>query len=145
MPEFSDDSAFRLGTDSYILRDVICSYCSMCRDFDLLRDQVLLQTPAREAWKCPFCLSALNMEEIEIRLVQACDQLMTRFLLQDFRCTKTHAVAQRLCSVQSNVCVKYAMDYSTDKARRDVQLLQQVAQAHGFDYLLQAVNDVLLL
>lgn len=31
VPEFSQDSEFHLQEDSYVLRDVICSYCSMCR------------------------------------------------------------------------------------------------------------------
>eukprot|EP01039_Chlorochromonas_danica_P000441 gene441-475_t len=144
VPEFSQDSEFHLQEDSYVLRDVICSYCSMCRDFDLLRDRSLLQRRSlEEAWKCPYCQSAINMEEVEIRLLQVCDQLLSRFLLQDFRCPKTNQVGQRLCATQSNLCLDYMMDYTVEEAKKDFKALRDVAILHHFPDLLQAVQDIL--
>lgn len=52
---------------SYILPDVICSYCSLCRDIDLLRDDSLVLKEPSERWKCIQCQNHLNVEEIENR------------------------------------------------------------------------------
>lgn len=143
--EFSTDSDFQLSAESYVLRDVICSYCSVCRDFDLLRDRALLAAAAaKEAWKCPYCLATLNMEEIESRLLQNCEQFATRFLLQDFRCAKTHMVSRRLCTAQSDLCAPLAMDYSAISANKDAAILTKVAQTHRFAFLLQAIKDITL-
>jgi DNA polymerase epsilon subunit 1 len=155
VPEFSEASAFSLQADSFVLRDVICAYCSMCRDFDLLRDTSLLhgrsQTRAETSppglqqieWTCPHCLSALDMDEIENRLLLQLDALSTRFLLQDLRCAQSQAVSQRLCAVASDTCVRLRMDYSADTARKELHTLEQVARLHGFGYLLREVEDML--
>lgn len=83
------------------------------------------------------------MEEVEIRLLQVCDQLLSRFLLQDFRCPKTNRVGQRLCATQSNLCLDYIMDYTVEVAKKDFKALRDVAVLHHFPDLLQAVHDIL--
>lgn len=74
LPEFSELSQFVHHQNSYILHDVLCSYCSLGRDLDLLRDAQLLQaaqeaavTGAEAVWRCGHCDNTLNREEIENR------------------------------------------------------------------------------
>ena len=94
--EFGQDSVFRDPCLSYVLRDVICSYCSLCRDFDLLRDKALTadetatdNTPSATGvvqesnrWRCGNCHNHINREEIENRLLQEVERLAMSFLLQ---------------------------------------------------------------
>lgn len=70
--EFDDDAHFKDPCLSYVLPDVICSYCQTCRDIDLLRDEALTAPLADGAsasarWKCPICKDRMDVEEIENR------------------------------------------------------------------------------
>lgn len=83
VPEFSEASRFVNPHPSFVLHDVVCAYCSVCRDIDLLRDPQLLPlvqqahnsnynsnndgTLQNRAWRCVHCQNALNREEVENR------------------------------------------------------------------------------
>lgn len=103
--EFNDDSQFKDPCVSYVLSDVICTYCSLCRDYDLLRDPVLSDAnlTISERWRCPNCHTAMNLVQVENRLLSEIDKMCTAFLVQDFRCPRTHAVSVRLCAPTSGM------------------------------------------
>lgn len=107
--EFNEDSQFKDPCVSYVLSDVICNYCSLCRDYDLLRDPVLSDTElsVAERWRCPNCHTAMNLVQVENRLLSEIDKMCTAFLVQDFRCPRTHAVSVRLCSPTSGTLALY--------------------------------------
>lgn len=70
--EFDDDAHFSDPCLSYVLPDVICSYCQTCRDVDLLRDEALTAplvdgASSTARWKCPICKDRMDVEEIENR------------------------------------------------------------------------------
>lgn len=141
--EFSQDSQFCDPCLSYVLRDVICSYCSTCRDLDLLRDESLICEPPPRRWICTHCHNKLNTEEVENRLLEEAERLSVSFLLQDFRCAKTHRVSRRLGSAVSELCDPLVMDLSQSVVRRRLDVLAKVAAFHQFELLLEAVQDLL--
>jgi DNA polymerase epsilon subunit 1 len=67
--EFSEESRFCDPSLSFVLRDVICSYCSTCRDIDLLRDSVLCDASLERSvrWRCSHCGNGLNVVQVENR------------------------------------------------------------------------------
>ena len=78
------------------------------------------------------------------RLLEATDKLSASFLLQDFRCKKTHRVARRLGSAVSDLCDPLVMDTSREAALQQLQTLRQVATFHGFTVLKEAVEELMI-
>jgi DNA polymerase epsilon subunit 1 len=101
--EFSGGSEFQDPAMSYILPDVICSFCKTCKDLDLLRDDGLTNPDVKMRWKCSHCRNGIDTVEIENRLLNEVERMSTTFLLQDLRCPVTHEVSTHLFF--SNPCV----------------------------------------
>ncbi|CAE7532284.1 Pole, partial [Symbiodinium microadriaticum] len=111
MKEFNALSEFADPSLSYVMLDIICSYCNICRDMDLLRDPVLTGKNRMQGdeggraplsgWFCTNCGNGYDVAGVEQRLLEDVERIVTTFLLQDFRCSKTLAVSTRLCSSTS--------------------------------------------
>ena len=85
--EFNRESEYQNPSASYMLRDVVCSYCNTCRDVDVLRDPLLTGTQeyesslyydedmqprtlsAAERWVCAHCHNSYDLHTIEMRCV----------------------------------------------------------------------------
>jgi DNA polymerase epsilon subunit 1 len=137
---------------SYVLRDVLCGYCSLGRDLDLLRDPQLQQaahdarvTGQEAVWRCGHCGNALVREEIENRLLEDVERQLAVYLMQDFRCAKTHAVTARLATALSVLCEPLQMDVAPATMTQRLALLARVAELHRFDFLRDAVAQLLQL
>lgn len=158
MKEFNSLSEFEDPSSSYVLRDIVCSYCNTCRDIDLLRDPVItgkerlkdasLDTDYIESnvadgeaygfksnWQCTCCGNMYNVVEVEHRLIEDVEAMTAAFLLQDFRCSKTLSVNTKLCSSMSDLCASLTMDIPPTKIRDDLNVLLKVAQGHRFEWL----------
>ncbi len=48
---FAAEAQFQDPCQSFVLPEVICGFCSSCRDIDLLKDVELVQ----DDWKCSEC------------------------------------------------------------------------------------------
>lgn len=141
--EFSATSEYKDPSLSYILRDVICSYCSTCRDVDLLRDPSVTQPDPTQRWLCTHCLNALDQQEIEHRLIEEAQRQSTAFLLQDSRCPVTKAVSTRQCASTSALCQPLQMDVPVATLRGNLHLLLRVAQYHGYSWLQSTLEELL--
>jgi hypothetical protein len=138
-------------------------------DIDLLRDPSVLDntypdhtnpltlttiTPSSQSlslsavnphrWKCLHCSNHLNQEEIENRLIEEVEKLQALYLLQDFRCSKTHAISSRLATSLSPRCEPLVMDMSMEQMKEEMELLRQVASIHGYYYVLEMMEDWLV-
>ena len=140
--EFSGDSEFVDPCLSFVLRDVICTYCNTCRDLDLLRDMDLTG-PETDRWKCLHCKTALDTLVVETRLLAEAEQLSTAFLLQDFRCSQTHRVSTKLCAATSELSSALAMDIPHEVFRKDLDVLLRIAEFHKFELLESCVKELL--
>jgi DNA polymerase epsilon subunit 1 len=69
MREFHEDSQFKDPSPSFVLRDVICTFCCSCRDIDLLRDEQLISPGVKDRWLCNHCNNDIDVTEIENRSV----------------------------------------------------------------------------
>src|SRR5690606_24961572 len=68
--EFSDEAKFKNPCRTFILSDVICTYCNSCKDLDLCRDKSLMSS----IWKCNECSHEYDKDAIEGRLVEHVQQ-----------------------------------------------------------------------
>jgi DNA polymerase epsilon subunit 1 len=140
--EFNDDSVFHDPCLSFVLRDVICPYCSSCRDMDLLRDLDLTQEDPSKRWLCQHCNHKINSFEIEDRLMQEIERQSIGFLLQDMRCPLTHIVSTRYSSSTSVLCKPLAMDISQKNLKQTFTTLLKVAKFHNFSLLESSIQSL---
>lgn len=141
--EFSEQSNFKDPCLSYMLRDVICSYCSTCRDIDLLRDHQLTQSPEDARWQCSNCSHVIDVVEIENRLVEAAEKLSVSFLLQDMRCKQTHKVSVKLCAATSDLCAPLEMDIPVSTLHSQLHVLFRVAEFYSMEWLKTTVMELM--
>ena len=85
---------------SFVLPDVICSFCNQWRDLDLCRDAAVTGEHDEEEedeaalegtriWKCASCEQPYDMDMLEHSLVAIVQRRSTWFQLQDLRSVKT--------------------------------------------------------
>jgi DNA polymerase epsilon subunit 1 len=86
--EFSTDAEFVNPCLSYVMNDVMCTYCNSICDLDLLRDPAL----ASSKWACRTCGHGYNKEEIEANLVETLMKKSLNYQLQDLVCKKCNEV-----------------------------------------------------
>ncbi|EHA8586834.1 hypothetical protein COCNU_scaffold001050G000020 [Cocos nucifera] len=88
--EFAPEAQFHDPSPSFILPNVICSYCNDCRDLDLCRDSALSDTE----WRCsvPQCGQSYNREQMENSLLQIVRQREKLYHLQDLVCLRCRQV-----------------------------------------------------
>lgn len=146
--EFDPASEFHDPSLSYVIRDVICPFCTKCRDIDLLRDHGVATVDAvaeKRTWElvCPQCFSSLDLESLEGRLVQEVYQVSSTFLIQDFRCPETHQVSIRFCAGITEMSRPLQMDFPLDDFKRQLNILLKVAEFHGFDMLEYVIREIL--
>jgi len=159
--EFDPVSNFRDPCLSYSLRDVICSYCSTCRDLDLLRDLRLttvdLPYDAKKnrsaaeikdllrvwRWRCSHCENGLDTVEVENRLIQEVERLSTAYLLQDAYCTRTKVVNMRLCAATSDLAADLVMSTPPTSLQAQLRTLLRVARFHDFKLLAGTIEELL--
>ena len=84
--EFSKESEFSNPIPSFIIPDVICTFCNFCRDIDLCREYDMHEDAGLLI--CPACNSTYNKEVIELILVDIINKRNLKYQLQDVVCKK---------------------------------------------------------
>ena len=140
--EFNDDSKFADPSLSYVLSDVICTYCKVARDIDLLRDSSVIDGDSTKRWHCQHCNDQLDKTEIENRLIDKAERLSTAYLLQDARCTATSMVSTKLTSSVSDMSKPLYLDTMPAKLRVQFGILMRVAEHHQFELLKCTISEL---
>lgn len=110
--EFAEVARFRNPSLSFIIPQVICSTCNLCRSVDVCRDPQLFQVNVlgedvndstrdektereentmvqiQSAWHCPRCLTSYDLELMELILVEMVQFTSLNYQLQDLYCYK---------------------------------------------------------
>jgi DNA polymerase epsilon subunit 1 len=79
---FSPEARFVDPCQTYVLTDVICSFCNQARDFDMCRDPNLLQRD----WNCTICGHEFDAALIESLLIQKLQRVIASYQVQDLKC-----------------------------------------------------------
>lgn len=141
--EFHAESRFVDPALSFVLSDIICSWCHWCRDVDLLRDPSVVCRDVAERWHCQQCNNQLDKEEVESRLMDKVERLAASYLLQDARCSSTRAVSTRLTTFMSELSKPLYLDTPPDKFREQLGILMRVAEFHQFELLKTTILQLL--
>ncbi|KAG2397467.1 DNA polymerase epsilon catalytic subunit [Vigna angularis] len=109
--EFAPEAEFHDPCHSFVLSNVICSYCNDCRDLDLCRDLALLT----EEWRCavPQCGQPYDRETVRQR-----ERL---YHLQDVVCIKCHQVKAAHLAEQCACAGSFSCKEDANEFRRKMQ------------------------
>ena len=130
--EFSAEAEFKSPVESFIINNVMCSYCQYCRDVDLAFDYDGLKQSNdehkitvgsyAEPWHCPKCLHAYDLQNIEDVLVSMVHRSVMSYQIQDLSCTKCNMVKRENLR---NTCKTCASNYKlhTAKGKNAVEML----------------------
>jgi DNA polymerase epsilon subunit 1 len=133
--EFSEEAEFKNPCSSYVLADVICTFCSQVRDIDLLRDtDVMMQ----QKWECPNpdCKHSYDKDAVEERLVEVVRKRSLSYQIQDLKCTKCRMVkADNLSDVCTTCSGKFVCRTPETDFKADLRIFYLIAKCHSFHWL----------
>ncbi|KAK4492254.1 hypothetical protein RD792_003057 [Penstemon davidsonii] len=129
--EFAPEAEFHNLSLSLTLPNVICSYCSDCRDLDLCRALV-----ARE-WHCavPHCGQPYDSEAMENSLLQIIRQRERLYHLQDLVCLKCNQVKAAHLAEHCGCAGSFTCKEDLSEFRSKMQVLYDVALDQKFQLL----------
>lgn len=150
--EYSECAKWQNPCASFILPDVFCRQCYVCRDLDLCiidpRDASEYEgveeiKQQHHHWLCEECGAPHDLDEIEWRLVDIIQQKSIQYQLQDLRCSKTGAVQTRTLGRQSKCSAKLNLDLVKQDLISQFGILINIAEYHNMGYLIEVANSFL--
>lgn len=159
--EFADEAAFRNPSLSFVVPDVICAACNLCRAVDLCRDPQLFRGSAAAApddddsdepsalaaaaWHCPRCAALYDKAAFERRLVELAEAQSAQFQLQDLVCRKCRLPNEHKLRSYCVCSGSFAVPPGARAAMREtLRVLGRVAQQHAFEWLGETVRRLAL-
>lgn len=92
--EFSENAQWKEVNKSYILTEIICQACNLCRDIDLMKDKHRANKDGSPVWLCSQCYVNYDTEEIEKRLIDVLNRKFMSYTLQDLQCERCQGIKQ---------------------------------------------------
>lgn len=139
--EFAPEAKFHGPCHSFVLSNVICSYCNDCRDLDLCRDSALLT----EEWRCavPQCGQPYDREVMENALLQTVRQRERLYQLQDLVCTRCHQVKAAHLAEQCVCAGSFRCKEDASEFREKMQIFLNIASHQKFQLLEECTSWIL--
>ncbi|KAH7561208.1 hypothetical protein JRO89_XS10G0191200 [Xanthoceras sorbifolium] len=139
--EFAPEAEFCDPCPSFVLPNVICSYCNDCRDLDLCRDLALL---AKE-WRCamPQCGQPYDREEMENSLLQVVRQRERLYHLQDLVCVRCNQVKAVHLAEQCSCAGSFRCKEDVSEFRSKMQIFLNIAIRQEFRLLQEFTSWIL--
>ncbi|XP_022730050.1 DNA polymerase epsilon catalytic subunit A-like isoform X3 [Durio zibethinus] len=139
--EFAPEAEFHDPCPSFILPNVICSYCNDCRDLDLCRDTALLA----DEWRCavPQCGQPYNREVMENALLQIVRQRERLYHLQDLLCCRCRQVKAAHLAEQCACAGSYKCKEDVSEFRSKMQIFLNIAIRKKFPLLQECTSWIL--
>ncbi|KAK8679767.1 hypothetical protein V6N13_145203 [Hibiscus sabdariffa] len=139
--EFAPEAEFHDPCPSFILHNVICSYCNDCRDLDLCRDSALLA----DEWCCavPQCGQPYDREVMENALLQIVRQREKVYHLQDVVCCRCRQVKAAHLAEQCGCAGSYKCKEDVTEFRSKMQIFLNIAIRKKFQLLQECTSWIL--
>ena len=105
--EFSSAGRYVDPCVTFVLPDVVCSFCHAHKDLDLCRDGVMPkvgEAGGKAVWRCEACYAPYLNDVIEARLVETVQARSFAFQLQDLECSKCKQIKRRNLSTTCDKC-----------------------------------------
>ncbi|KAL6048727.1 DNA polymerase epsilon catalytic subunit [Balamuthia mandrillaris] len=165
---FDPVAQFKDPCQSFVLPDVICSFCSACRDMDLLRDPDLFSSSSsapsassfneeeeeendsdrgrkEDGWRCRQCHHSLDKQQIEMSLVRILQTHSLSYQIQDLSCVRCRMVRAENMSQRCGKCsADFRAAKETQRSMRErLKVFERVAEVHGFEVLKEVTEWML--
>ncbi|TYH16062.1 hypothetical protein ES288_A05G088900v1 [Gossypium darwinii] len=139
--EFAPEAEFHDPCPSFILPNVICSYCNDCRDLDLCRDSALLA----DEWCCavPQCGQPYDREVMENALLQIVRQRERLYHLQDLVCCRCRQVKAAHLAEQCGCAGSFKCKEDVSEFRSKMQIFLNIAIRKKFQLLQECTSWIL--
>lgn len=139
--EFAPEAQFSAAVTSFILPNIICSYCNDVRDLDLGRDPTLLT----QEWRCavPQCGHPYDREMMENSLLQILRQRERLYHLQDLVCSKCRMMKDRHLTELCKCAGPFKCLEDPSEFRRKMQVFYKIAVQQNFELLKECVSWIL--
>jgi len=135
---FSPEATFVPPCLTFVLPDVICSYCNQCRDLDLCRDPEL----TFHHWRCPVCAQPYDLGVVEWMLVEYVQRRAVAYQVQDLQCATCGKVKQsnmqRFCPCSGH----FVNTVSPQQFDAQMRVFANIAVYHGFEWLKETITFV---
>ncbi|XP_062505128.1 DNA polymerase epsilon catalytic subunit A-like isoform X2 [Corticium candelabrum] len=145
--EFSASAVFQNPCLSFVLPDVICTYCNSCRDLDLCRDQHVSTSgdaSSCSVWFCPTCQQEYDGGVIEHLLIDAVQRCSMEYTLQDLICTKCRQVKQSNMGLYCECAAgRFTGTVSWLDFSEKMKTFRNIARHHNLPLLSETVEWVL--
>ena len=130
---------------TYVMPDIICSFCNYCHDLDLCRDPGLTQRDedGSTQWRCAQCGSPYDRMMIEQTLVENVQRQSLKYQLQDLRCSKTRETQACNMALYSSASKKLDCEVPADQIHSFLETMQTIAAHHNFPWLAESVDWLL--
>jgi len=137
--EFQAGSKFENPCHSYILPDIVCTFCHNTRDIDICRDPLI----SFGEWKCPVCSNLYDKSLMENSLVEAVQKLVVRSTVQDLRCVRCKDIKANNVMRSCGRCTSaYGLTLPNDAVDAQLSVLRDIANFHEFSYLSEILSWV---
>jgi len=138
--EYAQEAEFQNPCLTYVLPDVICTYCNATRDMDLLRDTDLVH----RRWRCKSCEHSYDKGVIEAKLVETVLKRSLCYQLQDLICEKCKQVKQEN---MNDICPNCSGSYvcklgPPSKFCQSLQVFRNIATFHEFKWLEEVTEQL---
>ncbi|KAI4373579.1 hypothetical protein MLD38_011693 [Melastoma candidum] len=139
--EFAPEAEFQDSCPSFILPNVICSYCNDCRDLDLSRDSSLLS----QEWCCavPQCGQPYPHDVMENALLQIVRQRERIYHLQDLVCSRCNQVKGAHLTEQCTCGGTFRCKEDASEFRARMQIFSTIAFHQKFQLLQECTSWIL--
>ncbi|TFJ85676.1 hypothetical protein NSK_003184 [Nannochloropsis salina CCMP1776] len=141
--EFSEQGLSEDYCRSFVVPDLICAFCSHCRDLDLCRDEQLLSEDPDQWWRCPHCANRYDVDRVEQLLITAVERQVTRYALQDLRCVNCRRVSTLSMSEVCKCSGRLVGDEKPSEFQDLMATLRRIALQYSLAGLKEAVDFAL--
>lgn len=132
--EFSQEAQFVNPSASLKIPHVICDYCNFIRHIDFCRDD------EKSIWNCVSCGKSFNRVAIEEELVTLYRRMITRYLMQDLKCSKCGQIKADNLSEYCRCSGKWSETISYQEIEKNIHVLSNVSQAYNLQLLKGALE-----
>lgn len=136
--EFSDEAAFKNPSSSLKIPHVICDYCNYIRDIDFCRDE------QKNIWNCSNCNKTYNRVAIEEELVAQYNKLLTKFYIQDLKCSKCHQIKSDNMSEYCKCSGKWTETLKYTEVDKRLQIFSNVGGFFNLQLLKGIIEELAL-
>lgn len=138
--QFSPEAQFEDPALSFVLRDMVCSFCNRTSDIDLCKDSMALS----KKWNCKKCLNVFDLELVEMAVVHRFREFVVGTLTQDLFCERCKQSKTLLLARSCSCSGDYKAINFADSIYQ-TYLYKKLSEFYGFKWLESCLEDSIYL